>query len=384
MTLPDERQRTIYFARFYPADLMCRFVAGLGLRRCMTESAPLPPATDPIHKHLSALESESAFRRAQTLRKYVVTSKGLLNLHIHAVRVATKSVPHSRSFVLFEEREFVIDMDLRDHEGIFKQSRSLLCSCDLKHVCSDCWLIAIMGAAACQRLLSDAVGLGPMLTVYSGGKGCHLWWGSPRARRLSEDLRLAIVQNYLKVPPYRINESPAPRSASFLSDNLEAAVDAMGDAWFRQGIVKRHLLAAPQTSRLGAFLRSLLTVPFEWPLQTTAGMSPVRASQEHWKAFAAVAGPTLCKQIYCHFGWPVIDADVTAGTTMHMLKTPFSIHSTTGRVALPLRSPSACDPAIMPGTSSTNIEQQTMLWREALAVFEKWLDDCLYPVSGSN
>ena len=269
------------------------------------------------------------------------------------------------------QRELVIDMDLNDWGKV----RDVLCACGTeKTLCDTCWLLVEMAAEVCRVLLSDYYGLGPMLMTYSGGRGCHLWWGTTAARTLSHRELLLLGDTLLEYPPTfeRVNR-----------DLLDVAGHVIEKIWVARGIQGRALLADAQVPDTPGYRlwQKMLTYGPAVDVPPQPGLSPEARSRQHWEAWwtRGYTHPDARLKFLLEMGWPRIDRQVTM-EKQQKVKLPFSIHKSTGRVSLPLRDAQVQQPRDIPVVQQVLRGEQAALeqWRTGVDVLDAWLTECGY------
>lgn len=99
-----------------------------------------------------------------------------------------------------------------------------------------------------------------------------------------------------------------------------------------------------------------------------------------------VPAATLERLVW-RFAWPQIDEGVLTGAA-HLVKAPFSLHSASLRVALPLNAAAlaACDPRVMPTPRALAARDASAcaLLAQAVVAFAVWLDTCGYPARADD
>jgi hypothetical protein len=358
----SEADRKRYFAAFYPADLMATFLGG---RRCATSQGPPGPGdTQPLVWQMDCDVTSSA----PALAAYMRRSTGMYSVHANSAIAATVAGGSGECEAVLTAHEFALDVDLKD----YGERRGLLCGCGAnKTVCDVCWLLAEMAAAACEAIVSGVCKLGPMLCVASGGKGFHMWWGSPQARRLSRAKRQALMALLAND-----ERSAAARTVR------EAAIAALMDVWVKRGIVKRALLAdanSPLARALAEEAASVGGTPFAWAELNTR-LLPGALSKRRWEALVARMGQEWARGLVALVGWPILDKDVTLQPA-HLLKTAFSIHHTSRRIALPLPSIGHCLPSQLPTVSEImdpGCKEAKKRWDLGRSTLQAWLVACQY------
>ena len=269
--------------------------------------------------------------------------------------------------VVHTQREFILDLDVRDWERARPGSRALLCACDDRSVCAACWTLVVLAVAVCRAWFTDVLGLGPMLVVASGGKGAHLLWGSRAARTLPHATR----QQWLA-------QCTAPATAEAV------AVAAAGTplAHIREAALAAWAAHAPRLladarGRLAQWLAALLppraAAHWTWPADAAA----------RWPAWSAAAGPAEAARAVLHLAWPVPDP-VLVKNRNHLAKVPFSVHTKRPTIALPL--PADAVAAFDPAAHTPTVPQLAARDPAAVArvqagaaALDAWLDACGYP-----
>jgi DNA primase catalytic subunit len=374
--LPSEAVRTLYFEKCFPAAVLSPFLGPGGALRCSSVEGKGADGKE-FHHSLNR-KWPTHLGTPANLRAALLNRPGTLSLHINTVVVAFMDrSSEAKTVAAFEGQEFCFDFDLKD----WGKRRSYLCNCSEKQICDTCWLLAEITAAMCDVLLTAEVGLGPMLCVASGGKGFHLWWGSPQARQLDTQARLALIDQL-----FRRWQHP---SGPFAKKALEKAKACLKKTWVTGGVVRRALLA-DSASRLASYLRDQARVEkphFDW-LETKGleKLQPSARSHTQWKHFAQCVGETRATHILAELFWPVVDAAVTIGRG-HLLKVPFSIHARSGKVALPLLSIQKRRPSELPTVHQIVEESQKeassrgavwQCWTEGVRVMQDWIIACQY------
>ncbi len=382
-TADTEQARQWYVRSVYPIELMNRLVRGgrgaTGRRGAMLQLVA-PPTPTPAASTATAKKKNKNIMRALRFddpRAIVASYDGLVGLlagdgvtalHLAARIVESRPIAASHKIIVWEERETVIDLDV--HDWPFRASLCI-CAAD-KRVCHTCWLLIELAAAVCRELVSDACALGPMLAVFSGNKGCHFWWGSVRARQLDANERDRLVGVVLAYP-----------DASRVTDPCYArALSVLYAEWVRRGIDARALLAKSD-SRLACFLRGHAPPRFVWPLDNpTKPLSPRALSVRRWRAFEKAVGAARAQRIITEQCWPRVDGNVTKGA-VHHVKAPFSVHASSGRIALPLTDVTQCNPTTMPTiaqvrASLTQQQPPPVEWTSGVQALRTWLDACAY------
>jgi len=83
------------------------------------------------------------------------------------------------------ERELVFDIDLSDYDDVRTSGSGA-------YISERCWKFMIAAVKVVDDTLRNDFGFENLLWVYSGRRGVHCWVADPRARRLTNEERMAI------------------------------------------------------------------------------------------------------------------------------------------------------------------------------------------------
>jgi hypothetical protein len=193
----SEPDRIAYFQNHYPVDLIARLWHHPGQRMGMVQGID---GRGEVFRKWIKTETMGLTRNLRTFM--CDHNPGALSLHAGQAITHVTTAPESGLVTHMTQRELVIDLDL-DAWNV----RDLLCGCKEKMMCDICWLFIEMASEVCRWLLTELYKLGDMLAVYSGGRGCHLWWGAPHARVLTNRELHLIADTLFAYPltPERVN-----------------------------------------------------------------------------------------------------------------------------------------------------------------------------------
>lgn len=244
-------------------------------------------------------------------------------------------------------REFVLDLDLSDYDGIRT-------CCKEAQMCGDCWLFVQAAVKVLDVALEEDFGFEKRLWVFSGRRGIHCWVFDDRARLLDDGARKAIT-SFLTLDLERDLDPQEP----ILHPSLQRAYQLLFPI-FEQKILQKHpgVLAReriqdwiPIKYQKLVFQKNLTTEQEQWQqmkkavqkIQTTAELKTVNDRKDYGKICI------LLQKIVLSALHPRLDVEVSAHMG-HLLKIPFSLHPVTGKICIVIdpKTIDTLDPAHVP------------------------------------
>lgn len=327
-----------YYARLFPIDLFTRWLgygesSYLGRREI---SMTLPGDVYLRWKSFDSAGALVATLKAQTPIK----------LDIGAVynfppkekgAIATPLVP--------QEKELVFDIDMTDYDDVIGN----LAGGSEVEVCDRNWRYMATAVQVMDAALREDFGFSQIMWVYSGRRGIHCWVSDHRARRLSNEQRVAIA-DYLYIR-FESKENAGRKQAEVtvpLHPALSRAKRVACDATFREFVLQEQgmletparieaLLALIPNDALRSSLREKLLgggkAGTEGPVEkwTRIEKELIKAGSKD-RTLRGVADYIMFKHTY-----PRLDINVSKEIN-HLLKAPFCVHPKTGRVCVPFRA----------------------------------------------
>ncbi|KAF8904366.1 hypothetical protein CPB84DRAFT_1772852 [Gymnopilus junonius] len=229
-------------------------------------------------------------------------------------------------------RELVFDIDMTDYD-------SIRTCCSGADICKKCWGFIASAVQVLDSALRNEFGYQKLLWVYSGRRGIHLWISDKEAMELTDQQRKAMV-GWLTVVQNRKEGSKSlnVRTGGKLPPSLQNALDFLRHSFvdlilhtqecFKSEEGYEELLKAIPDSLLVKTLRS------KWESK------PGRSSEDKWSdCFKSMSADknlmTALEDIIIQYTYPRLDAEVSKHRN-HLLKAPFCVHPSTGRVCVPL------------------------------------------------
>ena len=201
-----------------------------------------------------------------------------------------------------------------------------------------------------MQVLDEALrtdfGFKHMLWVYSGRRGIHCWVSDRSACSLPDDARKAIV-GWLEVIRGSGNQQKKVNlGASFKGRSLHPALQRALDGPLKKAFSETVLQDQDPFRKVPGWERLIgLLPPGETDaltkLKNTWESGKRLSSMDKWEDVMALAAKNpdvwkpYCEEIILQYTYPRIDAEVSKHQN-HLLKSPFVVHPSTGRVCVPL------------------------------------------------
>lgn len=335
VTASLQSQLTWYYARLFPADLMCRWLSygdpNYLLRREISMTLP-----NDIYTRYRSFSSSSELRDK-------LKSQTPIKIDVGAVynfpprdknSVTTPLVP--------QEKELVFDIDMTDYDDVIGN----LAGGSETEKCDRNWRYMATAVKVLDTALREDFGFRHIMWVYSGRRGIHCWVSDQRARRMSNEQRVAVVE-YLHLrfegrgnSGRRQHEVTAP-----LHPSLSRAKRVACEATFLEFVLgEQGMLDTPE--RIEDLLSSIPHDPTRQALlrKLLDSAGGAKASPEDkWRRIEQEVGKAarteyavrgITDYIMFKHTYPRLDINVSRELN-HLLKAPFCVHPKTGRVCVP-------------------------------------------------
>lgn len=245
-------------------------------------------------------------------------------------------------------KELVFDVDATDYadvllgEGAEAQGSALT---------SRTWPWMAATVRVLERTLREDFGMEHILFVYSGRRGVHCWVCDDRARRLTNAGRTAVAE-YFQLAQHEENKERRFNLRAVLPPWVKRALEEELLPIWEQSLVRdaallsrpdhlqRILLLCPEEIRIAAQRKWGEGAPSGTPSPalSVSRWTELRGSVEEWQRQAGAANNQPLAQMVFTYLWPRLDVHVSTALN-HLLKAPFVVHPSTGRVCVPF-SPS--------------------------------------------
>ncbi|KAF8529054.1 prim-pol domain-containing protein [Hysterangium stoloniferum] len=244
-------------------------------------------------------------------------------------------------------RELVFDIDMTDYDAIRT-------CCSGKGICRRCWGFIAAAVDVLDAALREQFGFRHLLWVYSGRRGIHLWISDAQALALTDEERKALMgwlevvkggKDQTKKVNVRFGKGgyevlhPALRSAlDHLKNSFNNLILADQDCFAEEDGYKVLLELIPDKSEFD--IRTYLQEDWAADLNRTSsekwndikrGIKRETKDNDNKKTQLLAA----LEDIILQYTYPRLDAEVSKHRN-HLLKAPFCVHPSTGRVCVPV------------------------------------------------
>ncbi|KAF2077565.1 hypothetical protein CYY_001106 [Polysphondylium violaceum] len=226
-------------------------------------------------------------------------------------------------------KEIVFDIDINDYNDI------RVCCSDTS-LCMKCWGFLAVAAKFVEMYMKECFGFEQLLYVFSGRRGLHVWVSDQRALSLSSEARANIIK-YVKY-----------ERTSVLLPILQRGFDELFLPYFEQHVLeeqdifgnaaqyKNFLSKLPLEVRVG---KKTIIHPLDQIKEKMLEIKDQATSLEKWRAISDYFKQNnLMEYVYdivFHYTLPRFDDKVT-NHIIHLLKSPFCIHPSTGKLCVPI------------------------------------------------
>merc|ERR1740117_713555 len=339
----------VYYARCFPAELMCRWL-GYGTEGERDTSKALLG-----RREISFTTGDDVYIRYLSYDDAAGLRKDLINKMPYKIDIGAifSAAPRDhKKYKLFEpqQREFIIDIDLTDYDFLEVDVKRL-------ETCDRCWPLMALAMRVLGHAMREDFGFEHLLYVYSGRRGIHIWCCDKRARQMSNEVRSAVA-DYLgpRLDPatgrLKISTPMHPALMRAYEEELVPffnatmlKADALGGFGILDTVERQKLLLDMlQDESVSTKLSDDWTRKSHYTgEQRWAALTKLVRDQKKPKLSAAVT------EIIFTYTYPRLDVNVSKGMN-HLLKSPWCAHPKTGRVCVPVDLDKAddFDPSAVP------------------------------------
>ncbi|KAJ8665019.1 hypothetical protein QAD02_006681 [Eretmocerus hayati] len=234
------------------------------------------------------------------------------------------------------QKEFIIDIDITDYDEIRT-------CCSGVDICCKCWKYLAIAIKILDQALREDFGFNSILWTFSGRRGVHCWVCDQQARLLKKSGRWAVA-NYLQLVTGGEFMKKKVTVGDKIHHSAQRALKLIEPIFIEMCVIQQNMLGTE--SNILKFLGILNTEEMRQEVKEL--MDQFSTSLERWEAFVCFfrsqiqsgieiwcETPFLLEEILLQYSYPRLDIQVSLGLT-HLLKAPFSIHPSTGKIGVPI------------------------------------------------
>jgi DNA primase small subunit len=372
-----------YYARLFPADLFTRWLSYGDLSYLARREISMTLPGDIYLRWKSFATADALLVALKQMTPVKIDLGAVYNFPPKDKNaIPTPLVP--------QEKEFCLDIDMTDYDDVIGN----LAGGSEVDVCDRNWRYMSTAVRVLDAALREDFGFSLILWVYSGRRGIHCWVADQRARRLTNEQRVAIADFlYLRFEGRENSGRKQSEVTVPLHPSLARAKRIACDATFREFVlgdqgmldtadrVEAVIAVIPSEAvrlslrgkLLGDGVAARASAADKWE---RIEKEVLKAGQTDWN-MKGVADYVMFKHTY-----PRLDVNVSKEIN-HLLKAPFCVHPKTGRVCVPFRVADAeafrpGERAPLIGTLLGEMEQPgdaMARMRDAVSVFEEFVQD---------
>jgi DNA primase small subunit len=403
----DNPETKIYYENFFPFNLLERW---LSYGNTATSKNPLDDKTFFSRREISLTLQNEAYMRYQTFTDAEKLKKDVVKWNPQKLDIGAvfNINPKMHNFASDEDidfhpeqREFILDIDMDAYNDVRT-------CCQGKSVCKKCWKFILAACHVLNDSLKDDFGFEHSVWIFSGRRGIHAWVCDLKAREMKADARASVV-DYLslitggdksdsKVTPFDTIHPHIARSVKKLEKFfVDVIVEEQGlfkdrtqFEKFLQILTNKIILGSNRDRAYQTLLENKNGLSPETVLKTLKGY--LRDDEENCTRNASKFGPKkkitplyLYEEVILNYLYPRIDSAVSKPLN-HLLKSPFCIHPSTGKVSVPLLFEELI--AFDPDTAVTlkdllechyegKITPKLTAFNKHVKIFENFIEECI-------
>lgn len=302
------------------------------------------PSPDFAHREFAFTLQNDAYLRYQSFPSADLLRRDILKLNPSRFEIGPVYTTNPRDRKTLRKasafkplsKEIVFDIDLTDYDDIRT-------CCSDKKICQKCWKFVTMSIKIVDVALREDFGFNHIMWVYSGRRGAHAWISDKEARELNDDRRKALA-GYLEVIKGGAQGGKRVNVKRPLHPHLSRSLDIL-KPFFSSILADQEPFLSPEGSE--RLLRLLPDKALNEALRKKWSSSPDRASVRKWTDIDALAQTGVSKtldtrqlmeakqDVLLEYSYPRLDVAVSKHRN-HLLKSPFVVHPSTGRVCVPI------------------------------------------------
>eukprot|EP00727_Mastigamoeba_balamuthi_P007674 m51a1_g3527 hypothetical protein (395) ;mRNA; f:934289-936057 len=326
----------VYYERVFPHETLFEWYSGGSAEYAACRELAFQFVPAGVSVATAAVTGDTVFKRyicfgsAEEMRKEVV-AKCPLRIEIGPVYSHSPKIRDSVPTFHATERDLCFDIDMDAYDDVRT-------CCKKEAICERCWPLVAAAVKVISHALRHCFGFKNLLWVFSGRRGIHCWVSDDRARKLANEAREAIV-NFLTISKGGSEASQRVALRMPLYPELQWAYAHVLLPFFENQLLpsQRFLEEEQSVQQFVAFFPEALRKDLADLLAKVdtpeAKWTTLKNFSEKRRGKGISGDPVV--NIVMAFTYPRLDANVTKARN-HLLKSPFCIHPSTGRVCVPI------------------------------------------------
>ena len=327
-----------YFTKYYPSNLIIKWLGRNDVNKLKRREFVFVLSNGKYKRYQSFSTLNSFKNKIKEFLPYKIDIGAIYNIE------PKKHSPNGLQKYEAQERELIFDIDIIDY--------NYRTCCEGNTICQKCWKFIIIAAKILERILKEDFGYEKIFYTFSGRRGIHCWVNDLIARTLNDARREAIL-NYIKyIAVDDINYENLKKVFCIPVHPSYLSAVSVAKNYFFEVLNEQKILETDKGKELLLKIIKLYFGIFDYTRIERILKNNKKNSGEKFKEVEkelkkcqqilesnldtnTFSTESCINEFILSLLYPKLDANVTTQTS-HLLKSPFSIHESTGNIAVPM------------------------------------------------